>query len=752
MRSGRLSLLCLGLAWICACAPPTGLSAPDVGSSGDAGAIETDAGPDDSGPMDAAFTDSGPAIDAGPRFDAGDDAGQVDLDAGPEDSGPPAGRPDAGPRVDAGPPTGPVSAGVAKVKNLLVGLPPTESELAAVRADSGALEPLIEQWMATPEYDEKMLRFLSTAFQQSGINWDELKPQFGGLGLPPFSQSSGRTAPFLQNLAESFGRTAQQLVAENRSFTSTLTTRRFMMTPALMATYALIDALPLPDGVVGVVPQQPATQHDVTIESDTPIPFEESVDPNSPNFMRFYNPSIAHPSFPNCPSHEIVFHGPIGADLLVSILLSSDFAPFDYDPATHTVLYNLPHPTNWISCRLPAPPAANAYLKDSDFTSWRMITIRAPRPGEATTSFYALPSLRTADELVLNVPRVGFFSTLSFFGQWSTNTSNQARVTINQTLIVSLGQPVDLSNPTTALSLAALDRTHAAPGTACYDCHRALDPMRQYFRQAYTLNYSVQKDTQQANLPGQFAFHDVAGSGRNIFDLGQKLANHPLFAAAWVQKLCTYANSAPCDDSDPEFMRIVSLFTASRFAWPVLVQELFSSPLVTGLTTAGSSTPAPETFPIARQAHLCALLSNRLGLPDACGLNATTVVPTDLQAVHTVAATWPSDQYGRGNPTAVLANTPSLFTRTGLERLCSALADHTVDTPGGRFLSARVTDAEQSLVTDLMGLNQDRAQAALVILQDHYTHARSTGASSTEALKSTFILACLSPWVAGVGL
>jgi hypothetical protein len=52
-----------------------------------------------------------------------------------------------------------------------------------------------------------------------------------------------------------------------------------------------------------------------------------------------------------------------------------------------------------------------------------------------------------------------------------------------------------------------------------------------------------------------------------------------------------------------------------------------------------------------------------------------------------------------------------------------------------------------------MGLDSSRSAAALAILQDHYMNALTFdgGTSTTNALKSTFVLACTSPYVAGIG-
>src|ERR1700748_1247502 len=58
---------------------------------------------------------------------------------------------------------------VAKVKNILVGLPPTDAEIAQVVKDPTALGGLIKQWMALPQYQQKMLVFFQLAFQQTQI-------------------------------------------------------------------------------------------------------------------------------------------------------------------------------------------------------------------------------------------------------------------------------------------------------------------------------------------------------------------------------------------------------------------------------------------------------------------------------------------------------------------------------------------------------------------------------------------------------
>jgi hypothetical protein len=651
--------------------------------------------------------------------------------------------------VDAGTSYSPVTAssGLSKVKNLLTGLSPADGEMRAVAADPSALKGLVRQWRTTAAYQDKMLGFFETAFQQNEITWEELTPQFSAYPFPPFQQKEQQIR---QNLAESFGRTALELISDGAPFTSTMTTRRFMMTPALMALYAALDAQPVPD--YGA-PTPASVRYAVTLEGILPFPQEESFDPESPRFLTFFDSGIVNqPPRPNgaspCPDQVVRYPAPVQVNDLVLILLSQVTPPFVYQNGQVIT----PPPPLGDVCTLPGIPDTDSYVHPTDFTDWRMVTIRQPGPGESPTPFYDLPAFRSGSELVMNVPRVGFFTTLSFLGQWSTNQSNLARVTANQTLITALGVPIDQTNSTAPHSLAALDSAHAPPGTACYGCHQSLDPMRQFFRQAYSLNFSVQGDAHEGSIPGQFAFHGVSLTGASIFDLGDALAGHPFFAKAWVQKLCTWANGATCDQCDPEFQRIVSVFVESNFSWNALVDELFSSPLVTNLADTATADAHGEIFPIARQAHLCALLSNRLGIPDACGLSLG-VASTDLQPVHVIASSWPSDAYGRGSATPVLANAPSLFTRAGLENICTALATHLIDNPAtGQYASTQPESAMQSFVTGLMGLTSDRAPAALSILEDHFSAAQSSGATASDALKSTFVLACVSPYVAGIGI
>jgi hypothetical protein len=702
------TLLALGLA-TCGCGHPTSL----VGGV----ARTTDVPATDVPATDVPATDV-PATDV----PATDDA--VERMLVPE----PACTPGAHPTTGYAPVS--AAAAVTKVKNLLVGLGPTDEEVAAVAADPAALEGLVARWMVLPQYEAKMRRFFVSAFQQDQFSYAQLLYLF--MEFFAFQVDSSK---IVQNVQEVFGRTVMQLIAEGRSLTEAMTTTRFMMTPAAMAAYAILDNVAVDDRHVRAEVYQREHPSSLTLQAERAIPLEDSVNPASPDFMVFYHPSLAEPYAPGCPVGAVVYPAPVPYEVVANVFYGFEPSPFGS-----------------AGCRPPRLPPAVRPVRSDDFTAWRMVTIRPPRAGESTTGLYDLPSFRAGRDLVLNTPRVGFYTTPAFYARWPTNNSNLARVLINQTTIVALGRPIDLSNLTAPPDLDALDRAHADPVSPCYGCHVTLDPMAQYFRNAYSLYGSPQTDPLQLARPGQFGFHGVSGPGAGIADLGARLAAHPLFAAAWTQRLCTYATSAPCNESDPEFVRLVGVFRDSRYSWPDLVRAMFASPIVTYLSETRTAATAGQPFPIARQEHLCALLSSRLGVTDVCGLDVATNSSDVSPVARTLATSWPSGQYSRGNALPSLAVAPSPLLRGGLENLCADLATLYVDraAPGG-FASDDPPAAVHAIVTRLMGLTGARIAGPEAILRNHYTEALAGGATPTEALQSTFTLGCLSPYVAGVG-
>src|SRR6478752_5848498 len=179
---------------------------------------------------------------------------------------------------------------VAKVKNLMLGLPATDDEIAAVEADPGALKDMVDAWFVKPEAQAKLGTFFSKAFQQTQITQNEFFDQLG-------VDNIGNLAVFAQ-AQESMSRTALKVIADGKPFTETVTTHTFMMTPALMSLYLALDqmqiddankssvSLPMADGSLSTT-----QSFWITYRADAPIPLSETIDESSPNFMHFAVPN-----------------------------------------------------------------------------------------------------------------------------------------------------------------------------------------------------------------------------------------------------------------------------------------------------------------------------------------------------------------------------------------------------------------------------------------------------------------------------
>jgi hypothetical protein len=634
---------------------------------------------------------------------------------------------------------------VAKVKNILVGQPPSDDEIAQVTADPNALGGLIDGWMKLPEYQQKMLVFFELAFQQTQISATDFVDI-----VPPQGLGVGRAIPLLvQNTRESFARTVLALTAQGRPLTDAFTTKQLMMTPALMELYAFLDARQVNDAAaINDTFARANTGLKIVMETaQGPIPIADSVNPASPNFMHWYTPDLPGLTYPD-PSCNAL--DPI------SINVSSQ--------ALHALLYGeIPNHAAavGVNCANRVGSVMSEQVAATDFTTWKLVTIRQPKAGEARTAFYDLPALRGGTELVLSTPRIGFFSTPAFFANWPTNSSNQMRVTVNQSLIVATGTAIDGLDTTAPSTTPGLDAEHAAPGTACFGCHQQLDPTRSILSSTYSWFYYPQADQALVKQPGLFAFQNVIAPMNTIDDFARLLASHPLVAQAWGQKLCYYVNSAPCNPIDPEFLRILDAFTRSGSSWNTLVHEIMASPITTNASKTATWTSNGSVIAVSRRDHLCAALNNRLGFIDICGLDTTVARGGAASTIAQIVSGMPSDGYGRGAATPVLPNQPTLFYRAGLENVCASVAALVIDAkpnanqPGAKQWSSAQPDAAIAEFVSLvmaMPASDPRAAQASSILTQHHTAAVQAGATPTDALRSTFIAACLSPSFIGIGM
>jgi hypothetical protein len=621
----------------------------------------------------------------------------------------------------------------AKIKTLMTGRGLNDDELDSLNDDPAALEALVQTWMEDPAWRERLLGFFQQAFQQTQVSAADYDDQFG-LKLGNFRPDV--RAHFERAAEESFARTVLSLLDEGAPFNEVVRTRRFMLNPPLMALLAYADAVQQDDAGNPIRRSWLLTKYPtLTLVGDAPaVPIEQTVDPSSPNFF------------------HVQFVPP--AQIKTGCELPLNVKGFQALVAMAGVLFG----KNPLVCGNGEP-----LFSEDDWDAWRMVTVRAPRAGEERATFWDLPKLREAKELVIDMPRVGFMTTPAFFANWPTNDSNQMRVTMNQTLIVALGRSFDDRDSTTPVSESTSDAAHVEPGTVCYGCHVQLDPMRDFFRQSFNSYYSVQTEQKKQGIPDVATFHlgESTVMGKGVGDLADALAESELFAEAFTQKLCRLANSASCSVDDPEFKRIAQAFRDSDYDFKLLVRELFSSPLVTfAAATASASSEDGVVIGIQRRETLCTSLSNRLGLKDVCALHGTQGLRgaqlSRAQVALNLAGAVPGDGYARGSEIPLMPHDPNLFFVSGVENLCARLATQLVDGAqgSGMWSSSDKEVAFDAFVSSLMGIAtvDARYDALRALLSDHFDAARAQGAKATDALRSTFVLACTSPLTVSLGL
>ncbi|HKO50205.1 MAG TPA: hypothetical protein VJV79_20885 [Polyangiaceae bacterium] len=671
---------------------------------------------------------------------------------------------------------------VAKVKNLLLGLPATEEEIAAVEQDPTALRAMVDAWFVRPEAQAKLGTFFGKAFQQTQISQNDFFDQLSVdnlSNLPMFTQAQ-----------ESMSRTALKAIADAKPFTDTVTTHTFMMTPTLMSLYLALDqaqvddagkqtlSVPLPDGTLSTtqafwLTYQPPLDPAAMPVVPNPIPLSETIDQASPNFMHF---AVAAPFKCSMPQLDETGHvlldangNAMKADVTYnqrkySSVSAAFLGLFGYATRNHLSDPSDPNgaPTLTIPDDVPADKK-NLYQYNCNggtaFTSpnvtaqdviWRPVTVRVAKSGEKLTPFYDLPTLRSANEIVVRTPRVGYFTTPAFFANWATNNSNQHRDTLNQALIVGVGRSINPVDKGTSTVLDnGKDGQHSDPTSPCYSCHQTMDPMRNIFRQSFTYSYHTQHDPAQVYSTASFDYLGKKAELTSFDDFAKALIEHPLYAGAWAQKLCYYANSSGCSEQDPEFKRVVQAFVDSQYDFHTLLLELFSSPLVTGQTATKTWRDLGETVSISRQDHFCAALTNRLQLA-----TSLCVGITDSTTRIAVTNNIPLDGYLRGAEAPALSTSQTPFYRGATESLCAYAAGLTVDKTKSRYDSTKKDAAITDFVANIMGITSADPNSAIAtqLLTEHYDAAIAASAKPTDALKSTFIVACLSPTSVAIGL
>lgn len=689
-----------------------------------------------------------------------------------------------------------VRSQLRKVKGLLTGLAPTEEEVTLVASapdPTEALKGLIDTWTSKdhPEFYnffyDKMLVFFTNTFQQTGFTpTEDFKPQLlenGGFDLGPIGVFGDDAFPKLvQNLQQSFARTALHIMEEDQPFTAVLTTRQLMMTTALMSLYIQVEMpndQPFNFGG-GQNQERLQWQLDMTGIGTGDMPTPTDADRVSP----------AHP-----------------IEEAVTTMLFDDQAPvaagasFNFGGGTCVPEVKMEQSYTTLFQRLfgytqRTPFSANIeciehgslpYYTAQDLSDWRPVTLTA---GADHPEMYDLPALRAKSTMGLVMPRVGFFTTPAYLAIWQTNDSNKHRVTANQTLLVSLGQALTSENEIAPVSTVGLDEEHSPDSNPeCYGCHKILDPMKQFWESYFdfsdrndfpTFRFGQSNVTPQRTNGGALMFGNVAEEGATMEDLGGLMAKvqdtNPAvqdpalqtvnrFALSMAQKLCFYADSAGCSEDDPEFRRVVRAFEDSGFNYKTLIRELFSSPLVTGAAHTLTFDRRNVVVSIARKDQLCQELSNRLGMGDLCALGVAfpysngfggTGTQTAVQAqrsIFRIAGSMPADGFSRGSEQPVALADPTLFYRAASELICETVAVKAVDVDGAPYTSSNVAASIESMVQNIIGYTtgDPKYASAVQIMTDHYNEVLASN-NATAAMQSTFSLACQSPTSVSFGL
>ena len=444
-----------------------------------------------------------------------------------------------------------------------------------------------------------------------------------------------------------------------------------------------------------------------------------------------------------------------------------------------------------------------AHLTPADYQDWRDVNLTPAAaasevPQFANTAEFAaqIRAIPDGGSLPLRAPRVGFFNTPTFFESWETNGDNQFRVTTNQAVLAALDILFEAGDRTEQTNLNGLADEHALPDTACYQCHRMLDPMRLQFRNIYTVRYRV-RDTLETELVPSFAFQGYNATPRTMDEFGHALTNHPRFPIAWVQKLCMWGNAQRCDESDPEFQRLAALF-AVDYDFLELVVNTFTSPLITGADVTETHDHAEFFVSIARSNHVCTAVETRLAQAraDRCAAERAAINPGDPEppvctprnnsgslcnadrTTRDMAGLISADAYGRGAREFIQESLSGPFNARALEEMCTAVSNREVGggTPPRTFSATDVPGALDRMVKFVMGLPEThpRYSRAREGIQKAYDVARATptcaeagldvvdgnrneiacgfGLNANRSLFVAWIFACSSPELAGLGL
>lgn len=599
----------------------------------------------------------------------------------------------------------PTATALRKSKAMLTGLAITEDELASVLRDGktndDAYERLVEEWVDHPNFMQKIEPFIQGALQSH--------EPFDRLALPPFILGKASAAQIIprgsdeqlyENLSTYAHRTFMDIVEKDQPFTEIATTEQWYMTSALMSFITAGDA---------------ATEGGPLLNLKI----------SGCNKNASYEQMVKDKTFciPQLPAGGL---------------------PRDFKSRDPGFMF-----ARLITASGRGQNGTVKFLSPGDYKDWRKVTVKLitnNTPKNAIIPFYDLPSLRKSDTLYLRVARPGFFSTIPFLAKWRTNADNQFRVTVNQALIVALGDAISVADDSVPFSSSGLDEEHASQPD-CKACHQLLDPMRDYFMRYYDADWSKPKNKFTNEQPSfSFAGH-TGDKGNKMIDFANAIASHPQFAEAWVNKLCLYANSTACSTADPEVQRVAAIFKNSNFSFKSLAAAFFSSDLIKTQVSTGSSTVEASQTSVARRQHFCFNLAARMA--EYAGKDKITYEPCEDRKLNVsrISSALPTEEWVRGGDVPDQPSIPDLFFFSGTEGICLNVALNklgSAEMPNGTFDEFR-----DYLMTDIMGVvpSDSYYEQTKTLLTEHYQATAINGADKTKRYASVFTLACSSPFI-----
>lgn len=432
------------------------------------------------------------------------------------------------------------------------------------------------------------------------------------------------------------------------------------------------------------------------------------------------------------------------------------------------------------------------YFQASDFNDWKTVTVKQSNSlfewaPESSAMIESLRDIEDGGRINMFRPMVGFFSTPAFHAIWQTNEDNQFRVTTHQTLIIALDKEFEISDATPHSTENGIPPEHADPSTVCYSCHRHMDPMRLAFMNTInTHNHAIAVDSNA--LQPSFSFFGVNKSFNTIDDLAKIIAEHPEFPKAWIQKLCMWGNTQRCDDTDPEFKRIVKFFKNNNLNYRLAVREFFSSPLFTGTELTKNHETHEFTLSLARGDHLCQAMQNRLDTlkevngsaadaievcPKPCFYKNGKFLKSCRDEKH--FGLIPPDTFDRAKTDFVQVFQVGPFDVKSLDQKCAQLAEVVVkNTNKGIINSTQNIDKTiEQLVEHIIGLpknhlRHDDITAGLKRIYEMSTNTTACGTgidptqqnavacgyshTKLEAVRNVFFAACSSPDILSIGM